>query len=124
MTPASPDTRNVTDVLALLIPADTSEPTEIVRIDGSTDGVARAIAAHTVNVVELGDDVAVWVDEYGQLEGAPVNPRACRLVNSFLPGYTRRDLLHGPAVVVGMDEDTAVYRDLPGYVIERQRNLA
>jgi hypothetical protein len=57
-----------------------------------------------VQAVDLDDDLTIWVNEEGKIEGLPVNPIATRLWEKYIGAGT--DIIVGTAVFTGgTDED-------------------
>ena len=89
----------------IVFPADKSGPVTASEIDGSAEGVGTLIDGLT-EAVMLGETVCLFVDAGGPGKGLPVNPRATRFAEGYIPGFARADMIRGTAVVVVVDPVT------------------
>lgn len=106
-------------VRAVTIPADPSQPITVAVIDASAAGLCDAVGGGQPQAVRLGDDTdaVLFCNEYGKAMQMPPNARATRLVNRFVRGFARNDMISGPVVIVGRDAD-ALAADVPNTVAE------
>lgn len=67
-------------------------------------------------IVPLGDSGAVMhINAYGKSKGLPLNGAASRLVDHYRPGFLALDVILGPALITGFDEEGRA-SDVPGDV--------
>lgn len=93
-------------IRVLLVPVDEAEPSQVIAIEGTWEGLCAALGSHAIQQVQLTTDTLLWVDENGIALRLAVNPRANAVINSYYPGYTReRGPVRGPILLVGEDEN-------------------
>ena len=84
---------------------DPAVPVTASEIDASAEGVETLIDGLT-EAVMCGETLCLFVDAGGQSKGLPVNPRATRFAEGYIPGFARADMIRGTAVVVVVDPVT------------------
>ena len=95
-------------VKVVVFPADPDLDVASVIIDGSDLGIWQAIEGQHESVYLPGLPGAMFVNAYNKTRGFQPNPRATRFVDAHVPGFARADMIMGPAICVGFDEDDEV----------------
>lgn len=97
---------------AVFIPADVTEPLSRLEIE-NLDDYQKAVGGY-IQVVYR-DNLAVYLNEEGKLQGLPVNARA----TDFLKGYLHPgDYIAGNALVFQANLETGVDDDCPRLMLE------
>jgi hypothetical protein len=95
----------------VIFPADPDLPVTAETVDGTPAGVMALLGGHP-EVVTLPGSAVLWVRADGKSAGLAANPRATRFADALLPGFARGDMVMGPAVVLGFD-DEGLAADVP-----------
>jgi hypothetical protein len=103
---------------AITIPADRTQPVTIEVVDASPAGLVTAVGGGQPQPVSLGDaDAVAYCNEYGKIMRLSPNSRATRLVNRYVPGFARNDMIMGPIIIIGRAED-GTSQDVPEALAE------
>lgn len=95
---------------AIFIPADNSQPLEVVEL-GDYDDYRRRIDGWLETIPYPGrDDVAPYFDEDGKVKGKSKNDRATVLLS---PVMFPNDYIAGDCLLVGFDIETGEDLDIP-----------
>jgi hypothetical protein len=96
----------------IVIPVSESEP--IVRRDfGEFTDYQEVIGGYFQPVELLTPEATIYVDDEGKLKGLEVNRRATLLVWMHNPAFRERDVICGPAVLIGAPDDEGDTQDVP-----------
>lgn len=90
-------------VTALIITG--TSPVEVRRIEPTLDALQELVGGD-IEAVTLDKETHLYIDDEGKFRENPVvNQVATALVERFHPGFSRRDVIMGTAVVLGGTDD-------------------
>lgn len=87
----------------LIIPASSTLPIRVASVDAAA--VATIVNGQPGIVLLDGTPAFLYINEYGRITGAAPNPRATRLVDRYIPGFAKIDMIMGDAVLLGMNDE-------------------
>ena len=90
---------------AVIFPSDPDQPVTAGTVDVTKPGPWALIGGQPEIVALDPARAALRVHSYGKTEGLQPNPRATRFVDTLRPGFARTDMIMGPSVLLGYDED-------------------
>lgn len=110
-------------VTALVVPADETQPVRHVQMTPEPATLFDTVADSNTETLFLGEvEAVIVVAAFGQQSPAHRrNVRATQIAERFLPGFAKADLIHGTAIVLGIDtsEDSdQPYGDVPSEVVD------
>ena len=98
---------------ALVIPADSAEPTRYENLEGLED--FQRVVGGWIETLPMEGNIAPYFDEEGKIKGRPKNDRATKiLAGSMMPD----DYIAGDCLFVGFDIDTGEDLDYPDGALE------
>lgn len=103
--------------VAYVIPTDISKPPKEVHVRGLNE-LQKRVGGYIELIPQDRDDVTVYCNEQGKIEGLAPNPRATVAFGRYLQ---EGDLLVGPVIITGHDPETGDLTDLPEDVQETFR---
>lgn len=87
----------------LVIPANSTQPIHVADVDAAA--VATIVNGQPGIVLLDGTPAFLYINEYGRITGAAPNSRATRLVDRYIPGFAKIDMIMGDTVLLGMDSE-------------------
>jgi hypothetical protein len=106
-------------IQAIFVPVNPAEPTRLEQLDPADGDAYRDLVGGHFQVVELHRPRAnLYLHEEGKLVGLPVNPRATALVWLHNHRLRGRDVIAGPALVLGRPDNDGVDTSVPEELAE------
>ena len=113
-------------MLAIVIPVDPDEPVRVEPVPADRaqrSETYRAWVQGWLEVVELREPGAsLYINEEGKIRQMPVNQRATALAWLHCPGFRGRDLISGPAFLVGPVQENGEDGSVPDGLIHLVAN--
>lgn len=96
----------------VLIPVDEAEPLRVVDLKNVSD--YQKLIGGWVEVTDLDSpEASIWFDEEGKLKNLPLNRRASLILWMHNPSFRDRDVVKGPAIVLGPGNEYGETQDVP-----------
>jgi Domain of unknown function (DUF3846) len=113
-------------ITAIVIPTDSREPVRLEQIDRNDLGAYRRLVSGNLEVARLDRPPAsLYFNEEGKLLGYPINLRATTLLWVHNSDFRGRDVIAGPAFIVGavnrLGDDKTAPEDLIDLLLHTKR---
>ena len=84
-------------------------------------GFQRLVGGWVENITLLLDGTSMFINEEGKLNGLPLNPVATAMVEKFIPGFIKQDVIVGTAVILGANNEHSA--SCPQHIIDTVESL-
>lgn len=103
---------------AIVIPVDPTQPLRLQQLHLHADAL-REVVGGPLEAVQLErPEASMYLHEEGKLEGLPINARATALLWVHNSAFRGRDVIVGPAVVLGPVDDHGYEETAPADLVE------